>query len=101
MIERWVFTKYEYARLKINDRSFNPTNYDEFVALPIGCEIGIIAYRNGKSSNRWADGTVGVSADLQEEVSEAESFATLEGNEIADVWLDVETNNQGEFIRLH
>lgn len=45
-----------------------PNGHTEFEVYPVGISdgIGIIVYPNGNVSNRWADGTVGVPANMKE-----------------------------------
>lgn len=66
-VERWAFMKDELDKLP------QCRGDDEFVAYPPECEIGVIVYRNGNVSNRWADGTVGLSPELVEAAFEEET----------------------------
>jgi sulfur carrier protein ThiS len=99
MTERWVFTQSEIDRLG-RYTTFKPTAYDEFIAAVEGQEIGVIVYRNGEVSNRWADGIKGVPQDVAEQTDAEETLYALAGCECADVWLDVTTDPQGDLLAV-
>lgn len=93
--QRWVFTQAELAR---NGKGCEA--HDEFIAtLPSETELGVIVYRNGKVSNRWADGTAGVPRGIAELANEVETLGTPDG-ELADEWHDVEADRQGHLKRI-
>jgi hypothetical protein len=94
--QRWVFTQAEVA---CNGKGCE--SHDEFIAtLPEDqVELGVIVYRNGRVSNRWADGTAGVPKDLAELASEVETLSTPDG-ELADEWHDVEADQYGRLKRI-
>jgi hypothetical protein len=90
--ERWAFAESELA---------DPAAckaHDELLASattgPDSSE-GIIVYRNGKASNRFADGTAGVPADLAELAEADEELYHPDLDEIADVWADVWVDDSG------
>lgn len=87
--ERWVFTDQELAQ-----KGVGCTAHDEFIAtLPEeigGAEVGVIVYRNGGVSNRFADGTAGVPADQVALYAEVETYYHKDQDTYADNWRDVE-----------
>lgn len=88
---RWIFT---------DDELKNPSQCrqsDEFIALPLGHEDGVVVYRNGEPTTRWADGSEPIPDDVQELVRDVESFMTLDAEDIADQWRDVLVNEDGSF----
>jgi hypothetical protein len=92
MIERWVFTQSE-----IDKADFKPKSDDEFIATVPGQELDVIVYRNGTVSNRWADGTIGVPAQIVELADAEETLHSLDLAEFADVWRDVVVDDEGNF----
>lgn len=95
--ERWVFTDKEI------DNPKKCRSDDEFVAtIPGISELGVIVYRNGEVSNRWADGTAGISAKVRELAKDSEELYRLkDGIAVdADTWGDVEVTDDGKFIRF-
>jgi len=97
--ERWAMSEEESAL------PFALNSYDELIAdardpeTGERLELGIIVYRNGKVSNRWAGGTVGVPADVAE-LADAEETLCHTNGETTDVWRDVEVDDSGSLIRL-
>lgn len=94
MTERWAFTDRELI---------DPTTccvFDELVA-DVPCEdMGILVQRNGCVTNRWEDGTAGIPADIAELAGECESLYNPQTNELAEVWRNVVTNQDGKFLRF-
>ncbi len=96
-IERWVFTQNELMNPQRCNRD------DLFVSQPCGRQFavcGILVNRLGEATNRWADGTVGIST---EQAAAAEAEETLTSfkwdGENADTWLEVVTKN-GMFVQF-
>lgn len=110
----WVFTQQD-----LQDPS-QCNAYDEFmVTCPIDDdplfatwqERGIIVYRNGIVSNRYADGTVGISTDEKAFIEDGECATykcggTEHDSDIpaddlhADTWRYVEQDDKGNFKRF-
>jgi hypothetical protein len=93
--ERWAFCESELA---------NPAkckSHDELLASvttgPDSSE-GIIVYRNGKASNRFADGTAGVPADLADEAEADEELYHPDLDETTNVWADVFVDHDGAWL---
>lgn len=104
-VERWVFTQREFDRLMLGFPVLIKAQ-DEFIVdvpdieEPSEIEHAVIAYRNGKISNYYADGTAGVPQDLQDLANDIESYRTDEGEEVS-IWADVEVfSATGLFARL-
>lgn len=94
--ERWAFSTAELLRPELC------TNEDELVAFVPASEIGVLVYRNGKVSNRYADGTTGVPADIAELADGIESLGHPVDDDYADLqetncWKDVVVNDDGSF----
>jgi hypothetical protein len=95
--ERWAFSDSELA---------NPSrcnSADELVAHVEESEIGIFVQRNGSVSNRYEDGTAGVSADIAELVNDVETYShPVDGDfgkaELTTKWKDVVVGPRGEFV---
>ena len=88
---RFVFTDHEVKYPK------GCNNADEFIATPSEIEMGVIVYRDGRVSNRWDDGTTGIPDDIYQAASAEESYRTRKG-EVADSWLDVYIDEEGNFV---
>lgn len=98
--ERWAFSESELA---------NPSEckgYDELVAYVdfddgFGGTKGvqIVVYRDGRSSNRYADGTAGISEGLAVLAELTESLLHPNGED-TEAWRDVETDKAGNFIQF-
>lgn len=96
-VERWVFTQHELMNPQRCKRD------DLFQAQPCGSQFaicGIMVNRNGKATNQWADGTVGVSAEQAAAAEAEESLTSFRwDSESAETWLDVVTKN-GMFVQF-
>lgn len=94
-IERWVFTEKELQEPSACQRA------DEFVVYSslLGMPDAILVKRNGQATNRYADGTVGVTEEDQLIADGLEEYLSLNGDH-ADNWRDVETNDEGYFLRF-
>lgn len=92
--ERWAFSTKELN---------NPSqchSFDDLIANLPQWEIGIIVYRNGQVSNRWADGGFGVPAGVADEANEQETLYHPESGEETHTWADVEVDEAGNFLRF-
>jgi len=100
MKERWAFSKSELD---------NPTECrgdDELVAY-VDLDDGyggtdgqqVVVYRNGRVSDRYADGTVGISEGLMILTDMVDELLHPNGED-TEGWRDVETNKAGVFIRF-
>ena len=94
--ERWVFTDAELADPKKCKRD------DEFVTL---CDYGeplerqgVIVYRDGRITNRWADGTAGVPDDIYQAAADCEAYYDPRTRDMAEIWRNVYTDEEGNFI---
>lgn len=90
--ERWCFTQAELA----NPVACKAT--DELVAFRFD-RGGIIVTRDGQVSNRWDDGTKGVSETDRAWADDQETLYNEEGDAL-DEWRDVMVSDEGEFIRF-
>jgi len=98
--ERWAFSESELA---------NPSQCrsdNELVAyVDLNDNYGgtdgqqIIVCRNGRATNRYADGTAGVPEALALLAEEEETLLHADGDDTAG-WRDVETDKTGIFIRF-
>ena len=98
--ERWAFSESELAdptECKSDDELVAYIDLDDGYEGTDGQQI--IVYRNGRATNRYADGTVGVSEALALLAEEEESLLHDNGEDTAG-WRDVETNKTGNFIRF-
>ena len=90
--ERWAFCKSELAHPE------ECKAYDEMLCSvttgPDSSE-GVIAYRNGEISNRFADGTAGLPADLVELAEAEEEYYSPDLDQYTDVWADVLVDSDG------
>jgi hypothetical protein len=97
--ERWAFTQAELAapaECKSHDELIAGVPYE--YAEERGIECGIIVYRNGTVSNRWEDGTAGVSVEAAELAGEDELPYSPDSGELADTWRDVTVDDAGNFL---
>lgn len=102
-IERWAFTSQELLDPSKCKRD------DEFAVLIGGMrngkyephELPVLVYRNGKCSNRWGDGTVGVSTDDSALAEMEDDLYTLDYEDSTSEWRDVVTDDEGNFISFH
>jgi hypothetical protein len=95
--ERWAFTE---AELK---QPAACTSHDELVAAVEESEIAVLVQRNGKPSNRYADGTAGVPAEISEAVEAVEEYGhPVDGDynrlEPTAQWKDVVVTHDGDFV---
>ena len=94
--ERWVFTQEELLVPATCKRD------DEFIVLmsDILPEDGVLMRRDGLATNRYGDGTAGVTEDHAELAEGVETYATTGDNpQLADIWRDVFVDpDSGEFI---
>jgi hypothetical protein len=97
--ERWAFCESELAHpaeCKTHDELVGEVPYEYGEENRIEC--GIIVYRNGHVSNRFEDGTVGVSAEARELAGECETLYHPDSNETTDVWADVFVDHDGAWL---
>lgn len=87
--ERWAFTDAELREPAACRGD------DELIA-----DWGIIVYRNGAVSNRYADGTAGIDPDLRDLAGADESPLHPGSGDYADNWRDVETDGAAGFVRF-
>ena len=97
-VERWAVTR----KQRVNPSKLRSD--DELIAHPYGLtddlmaeERGVIVLRNGTVTNRYGDGTRGVSKNAQRAAGNAESLFDEEAGEMTEFWIDVEVSNQGSF----
>lgn len=88
--ERWAFAKGE-APQDCNGR-------DELWAT--NGETQVIVYRNGSASNRYADGTVGVTGADRIMAEAEETLWHPDAQAETHCWRNVEANTDGAFIRF-
>lgn len=103
-IERWVFTDYELKNFRVLSKC---SGLDEFLADG-GAELAVIVLRNGTTTNRWEDGTVGVPprvadlADFDELPIKPKHKRAFDdfGDEdtAAENWRDVYVDKNGKFL---
>ena len=97
--ERWAFSESELAaptQCSANDDLVGEVPYE--YAEENGIECGIIVYRNGRVSNRWDDGTVGVPTEAAELARECETLYHPNTNETTAVWADVFVDIYGDWL---
>lgn len=100
MKERWAFSESELAnpaKCKSDDELVAYVDLDDDWGGVEG--QGVVVYRNGKVSDRFDDGTVGLPKGLAELAGDVESLLHPDGEETA-AWKNVETNDQGDFVRF-
>ena len=90
---RWVFTDQELSTPQLCRAE------DEFFAFPTldGGENGVIVYRDGRVTNRFADGTAGVPDEIYQAAGDCTTLISSE-NQMADNWQDVYTDEDGNFV---
>ncbi len=99
-VERWCFSANELKRIADGETVFACTDevFEAWSAEPDG--VCVLLNRNGKATNRYADGTVGVTAD---DVLAAEStdapWHLIDGTHDVE-WHNVLCDECGKFIRL-
>jgi hypothetical protein len=105
--ERWVFTQDELERIVAHIDGNQPMpsleRGDEFIAVLTDYDIGVIVYRDGEVSNRWADGTAGLTNRAKELAEDEECFHRVSdeiGWELAAIWLDVQTDSRGRLVAV-
>ena len=93
--ERWIFCESELA-----DPANCKADDEMLCSVTTGPDSseGVIAYRNGEISNRFADGTAGLPADLVELAEAEEEYYNPERDEIADVWANVFVDGDGAWL---
>lgn len=90
-IERWAVSKTELTNLdKLNGN-------DELLAY-IPDELGVVIYRNGRVSNRWEDGVVGVNQEMKDKVDEIDTLYHPNHSEDTELWIDVMVDEVGNFV---
>ena len=94
--ERWAFTRSE-----LGDPGGLKSS-DELIAYVEGAtpESGVIVYRNGVVSNRYGDGTAGVTPEHRAAAESDETLWRLETQDYADEWRDVVVDENGMFVRF-
>lgn len=98
--ERWAFSESELAdpsKCKSDDELVAYVDLDDGYGGTDGQQI--IVYRNGRASNRYADGTAGVPEALALLAEEQETLLHTNGEDTFD-WRDVETNKTGAFVQF-
>jgi len=96
--ERWAFSDAEFAdphKCKSHDELMACIDYDDGFDGTDGQQV--IVYRNGKVSNRYADGTTGVPEGLAIAAEAEESLLHPDGEDTS-VWKDVVVGSSGEFL---
>ena len=94
---RWAFTEKEL--IEIRENGFMPNDDDEFIVYVNGA-LGVIVQRNGVVTNRWSDGTIGVSDEVREVVAGEEDLYTTDSEHVEHVvWRDVMLT-EGQFDGL-
>jgi len=98
--ERWAFSDSELAdpaKCRSDDELVAYIDYDDGYGGTDGQQV--IIHRNGRASNRYADGTVGVPLAIALLAEEEETLLHEDGGDTA-AWRDVETNKAGTFVRF-
>lgn len=101
-VERWCFTNSELLDNKMDGLNSS----DEFIAIAHFPEreqldpSRIIVLRNGLITNRYEDGTVGVSDYEIESAEDEEIYYSIKSTEETSCWLNVEVNEDGRFVRF-
>lgn len=74
---------------------------DEFLAFPSNedgpTELGIIVHRDGRVTNRWGDGSVGVNQEWYTLAADEEALVNF-GGDADGGWYDVLVDTQGNFV---
>ena len=102
-IERWVFTAHDLQHpddCRANDELIAHLGSDE--EGPVA-EQGVIVKRNGQVTDRWEDGTQGVSEEYAKLAEESEELTKPYGEgdldvAYADTWRDVWVDDHGFFV---
>jgi len=98
--ERWAFSESELAdptKCKSDDELVAYVDFDDGYGGTDGQQV--IVFRNGRASNRYADGTAGVPLAIALRAEEEETLLHTHGDDTA-AWRDVETNKDGIFVRF-
>ena len=101
--ERWAFSESELAnpgKCRSDDELVAYIDLDDDWGGVEG--HGIVVYRNGKVSNHFANGTIGLPeglTGLAELAGGIESLLHPDGEDTA-AWKNVEANDQGNFTRF-
>lgn len=99
-IERWAFTESELldpSKCKRDDEFAVIISHDP-PSEPI--EIPVLVYRNGKCTNRWADGIAGVSEEHTALAEAEDQLYATDFDDSTSEWRDVLTDDEGNFIRF-
>ena len=97
-IERWVFTQAELDTMDKPTPRYLLRSDDEFLATVPDCELPVLVCRNGTVTNRWSDGTAGVSDEIKELADHEETLYDANTKKIADTWQDVVVDGNGVFV---
>jgi len=92
---RLVFTQDEIDRNGAGCRE-----KDEFVSNYVGSADLVVVTRDGKITNRWSDGTVGVPDDVRDLVEMEEEYYRPDTDESADTWRDCIVYDDGTVARF-
>ena len=92
--ERWCFTKRE-----LQDPKHCCRQDAHYAEADRTSEARVILTRDGKATNKWEDGVVGVPEEIQELAESDESPEGADG-ELADIWRDVICTSDGQFLRF-
>lgn len=98
--ERWAFSESELAnpaKCESHDELVAYVDFDNGYGGTDGQQV--IVYRNGRASNRYADGTAGVPEALALLAEQEETLLHTDGRDTA-AWRDVETNKAGTFVQF-
>lgn len=92
--ERWAFSAGEL------DTPQGLMSTDELVAtLPSPYhEVAVLVQRNGEVTNRYEDGTAGLSDEIRELAGECESLYHPNDDEVTAEWRQVYVTDEGVFI---
>lgn len=91
--KRWCFTASE---LEHPEKCLGT---DEFIA-GVGEELGVIVQRDGTVTNRWEDGSFGVTPEAWLDADSADTLFSPNHWEHTDCWRNVMTDAEGVFIRF-
>lgn len=96
--ERWAFSDAEFAnphKCKSDDELVAYVDYDDEFEGTDGQQV--VVYRDGRVSNRFADGTAGVPEGMAIAAEAEESLLHPDGEDTS-VWRDVVVGDSGEFL---
>lgn len=95
MRSRWIFTEQELLNPKQCRQS------DLFLVTDSNLpEVGVFVFRDGKVTNKYGDGTRGVTKDHADIADSQETYHTIDRKDIADNWRDVRTTANGRFLKF-